>query len=101
MDRVPRPDGCALGATLLSSTTTGFMAACTYPDDDPANHEQVLSAYQAELQAAGFQLDSIEHDGSRLPGGVSAVNLSKGTVKVRLMPDGAPGGMSISVTDGE
>ena len=101
VDSVPPPDGCTLGATPLSTTSNSFNVACTYPDDDPANHQQVVLAYQAKLVAAGFHVDSTERDGSRLPNGVSAINLSKGGITVRVMPDGAPNGMSISATDGE
>lgn len=100
--RVPPPDGCTLGSNdIIFYSPTGINIACTYSDDDPAHHQQVLEAYQQKLEAAGFTVTSVDHDGSRLPNGVSAVHLQHGSVKANVMPDGAPNGMSVGATDGE
>jgi hypothetical protein len=102
ISRVPPPDGCTLGPNdIIFYATTGINIACTYVDNDPAHHQQVLEAYTQKLVAAGFTVTSVDHQGSRLPNGVSAVHLARGSVKVNVMPDGAPNGMSIGATDGE
>jgi hypothetical protein len=98
--RVPPPDGCTLAASLIASTPTGFNAACTYPDNDPAHRQQVVAAYKAKLQAAGFTLDT-SGDSSGMPPEEAPVNLVKGGITVNIIPSGAPDGMSISATQGE
>jgi hypothetical protein len=99
-DRVPPPDGCTLAAKLIASTPTGFNAACTYPDNDPAHRQQVVAAYKAKLQAAGFTLDT-SGDSSGMPPEEAPVSLVKGSIKVNIIPSGAPDGMSISASQGE
>ncbi len=98
--RVPPPDGCMLAAKLIASMPTGFNAACTYPDNDPVHRQQVVAAYKAKLQAAGFTLDT-SGDGSGMPPEEAPVNLVKGSIKVNIIPNGASDGMAISATQGE
>jgi hypothetical protein len=98
--RVPPPDGCTLAAELIASMPTGFNAACTYPDNDPSHRQQVVATYKAKLQAAGFTLDT-SGDSSGMPLEEAPVNLVKGSIKVNIIPNGAPDGMSISGSQGD
>jgi hypothetical protein len=100
IDRVPPPDGCTLAAKLIASMPTGFNAACTYPDNDPVHRQQVVAAYKAKLQAAGFTLDT-SGDSSGMPPEEAPVSLVKGSIKVNIIPNGAPDGMSISASQGD
>jgi len=100
VDRVPSPDGCTLADRLIASTPTDFSAACTYPDNDPAHRQQVVAAYKAKLQAAGFTLDT-SGDSSGMPPEEAPVNLVKGGITVNIDPTGASDGMAISATQGE
>jgi hypothetical protein len=101
-ERLPQPKGCTLVVPGAASGSLAAMnARCTYPDADPAHHQEVVKAYEKDLVAAGFTVTSENNLGGEIPGGLAMVSLEKGPIRLSILVAGPANSMSINAIDTE